>query len=108
MANMQSLIDVQESINVDDIENESDKVRSLLFHVNLLFLQENSPNSTQTTDETGDDDLWESHNSSAKTKKTLNPFDDLEVKRMNLEAELGIKYVQFRKKINYVLMHFQG
>jgi len=85
MANMQSLIDVQESINVDDIENESDK--------------ENSPNSTQTTDETGDDDLWESHNSSAKTKKTLNPFDDLEVKRMNLEAELGIKLMVDAYKI---------
>ena len=33
MANMQSLIDVQESINVDDIENESDKVTSsVLFY----------------------------------------------------------------------------
>jgi len=87
MANMQSLIDVQESINVDDIENESDK--------------ENSPNSTRTTDETGDDDLWESANSSAKIKarKTLNPFDDLELKRMNLEAELGIKLMVDAYKI---------
>ena len=94
MANMQSLIDVQESINVDDIENESDKVKSSLSNI-FLLLQENSPNSTRTTDETGDDDLWESANSSAKIKarKTLNPFDDLELKRMNLEAELGIKYV---------------
>ena len=38
MANMQSLIDVQESINVDDIENESDKVRFSLFFFRGYFL----------------------------------------------------------------------
>jgi len=78
VAQMQSLLETSESINVDDIENES---------------KNSSTNESKaSTVETDIEEFWDSPNSTQHSvPKSLNVFDDLEMKRCKLETELGIQ-----------------
>lgn len=75
---MQSLIETGESINVDDIENESKP--------------SSANDSKASTVETDIEEFWDSSESTQNSIiKSLNVFDDLEMKRCKLENELGIQ-----------------
>ena len=71
-AHMESLLQTGESINVDDIENESKTSSS-----------NNSKSSSVATDI---EDYWDSPNSTqmSNVSKSLNAFDNLEMKRCKL------------------------
>jgi len=75
MANLQSLLDVEESINIDDIENDVETIRTEI----------------ESESET-EDELWDSPNSTTNLSmtETVHDFDKLEMKREKIEIELGI------------------
>ena len=79
VAQMQSLIDTGESLNLDDLENTSNESR-------------NNSKFSESQIESDQEDFFSSSGSTAVSSvKSLNIFDDLEMKRCKLETELGIE-----------------
>lgn len=83
VAQMQSLIDTGESLNLDDLENTSNENSSE---------SRNNSKFSESQIESDQEDFFSSSGSTAVSSvKSLNIFDDLEMKRCKLETELGIE-----------------
>ena len=83
VAQMQSLIETGESLNLFDLENTSNE--------NSSESRNNSKFSESALESEPEDFFSSSGSTAVSSLRSLNVFDDLEMKRSKLETELGIE-----------------